>query len=72
MRVGYFQLKPGFSREGNYKTHHVCTCVNGCMWGCISCHTDFSATDFLSIVLMNFHALVNCVGFVDLGLKISK
>ena len=41
------------------------------------CYTDFSkattVTDFCQlIVLMNFYALEDCFGFMDLGLKISE
>ena len=42
------------------------------------CHADFSKTklqvqNFCQlIVLMNFHALENIFGIVDLGLKISE
>ena len=67
-------------QRGYYKMHHVFACVGGAgVCVCVRvlvCHADISktttATDFLSIVLMNFHALESFVGFVDLGLKISK
>ena len=57
----------------------MCACMGACKGArvhALVCHADFSktttATDFMSIVLMNFHALENCFGFVDLGLKISE
>ena len=52
-------------------------CVRVCVCELV-CHADFSktatATDFFCklIVLMNFYALENFFGFVDLGLKISE
>ena len=50
----------------------VCMCVCA-----IVCHTDFSKRLQLQIfcqliVLMNFHAFENFLGFMDLGLKISE
>ena len=51
----------------------VCVCVR-----VLVSHADFSktttATDFFCklIVPMNFHALENFFGFIDLGLKISE
>ena len=52
--------------------HHVCAYVCA-----LVCHTDLSKTttarDFLLVNSpMNFHALENSVGFVDLSLKISN
>ena len=49
----------------------VCACVCA-----LVSHADFSktttATDLLLIVPMNFYALENFFGFIDLGLKISE
>ena len=51
--------------------HPVCACMCALVG-----HPDFSktttATDILSIFLMNFLAFEHFFGFVDLGLKISK
>ena len=50
----------------------VCACVR-----VLVSHADFSkttaATDFCKLIVpMNFHALENFFGFMDLGLKISE
>ena len=54
----------------------VCACVRACVHALVS-HADFSktttATDFCKLIApMNFHALKNFFGFMDLGLKISE
>ena len=55
-------------------------CVRACVRVCVRAlvsHADFSktttATDFCKLIVpMNFHALENVFGFIDLGLKISE
>ena len=47
-----------------------------CVGACVG-HADFSKTttaiDFCKLIVpMNFHALENCFGFMDLGLKIRE
>ena len=53
----------------------VCVCVRVCVRALVS-HADFSKTKLQIfcklIVPMNFHALENFFGFIDLGLKISE
>ena len=51
--------------------HHVCVCVLQCVMQFSPKVLQLQIFGKL-IVLMNFHALENFVGFVDLGLKVSE
>ena len=58
------------AREGDYKMHLVRACMR--------CVTQISPKllqlqIFCKLIVpMNFHALENCVGFVNLGQKVSE
>ena len=79
--LGLVLSRQALSREGDYEMMPVCACMYGCMCTCMPVlvsHADFPKTTYSYrffvniIVLMNFHALENFFGFMDLGLKISE
>ena len=59
------------AREGDYEMHPVRACVRKCVSQIYPKLLQLQIFCKL-IVLMNFHALENFFGFVDLGLKISE
>ena len=66
-------------REGDYEMMPVCSCVRACVRVCVRALVTQISPKLLQlqifcklIVPMNFHALENFFGFMDLGLKISE
>ena len=63
------------AREGDYEIMPVCACVRVCMcWLVTQISPKLLQLQIFCklIVPMNFHALENFFGFMDLGLKISE
>ena len=60
-------------REGDYEMVPVCACVRACISVTQISPKLLQVQIFCKlIVLMNFHALENYFGFMDLGLKIIE
>ena len=63
------------AREGDYEMMSVCACVRACVrWLVTQISPKLLQLQIFCklIVPMNFHALENFFGFIDLGLKIIE